>query len=136
MRIFTTLCLLLFLGLPEVTGQLNKQYNENELSNYIQTLIGGHREFSFDGGRVDLVLDSLAIEIEWAKNWQESIGQSLWYSLNTNRKPAIILLMNDESDYKYFLRLNSTLEYVGLNDDLKVFLFPHDFEKLIQNTRE
>jgi len=124
------LVIILSLSSTFCIGQI-KNYSESQLADYIQTLLGGEREYSFNGGRVDLVVDSLAIEIEWAKNWQESIGQSLWYSLNTNKKPAIILLMNDENDYKYYLRLNTTLEYVGLQKELKVFLFPKDFEQLM-----
>ena len=42
-------------------------------------------------GRVDIVTDEYAIEVEWANNWKHSIGQALWYSIQTNKKPASYL---------------------------------------------
>ena len=50
----------------------------------------------FDGSRVDILNDEYAIEVEWAHKslkWAEAIGQSIYYSEITNRKPMIILLV-------------------------------------------
>lgn len=45
------------------------------------------------GKMIDIMTDSEAIEVEWATTkWYESIGQSLFYAIETNRQPAIILL--------------------------------------------
>jgi len=106
--------------------------SEQDHSKYIQTLIGGKREVVVEGGRIDLLLEDYAFEIEWAAKWKESIGQALWYGLNTNRKPAIILLSQDLNDYKYLIRLNTSLEYAGLQDKVTVLYYPDDFEKLLE----
>lgn len=53
----------------------------------------------FDNSRVDLLNSKYAIEADWGTKslkWAEAIGQSLWYSLNTNKKPAIILLVTNK----------------------------------------
>ena len=62
----------------------------------------------------------------------QSIGQSIWYGLQTNKKPGIILLMRSKEDYKYFIQLNSALTYANLNDQITVYLYPNDFQELIQ----
>lgn len=45
-----------------------------------------------DGTRCDLLTDTLAIEVDWAKKWPEAIGQSLHYARLTKKRPGIILL--------------------------------------------
>jgi len=109
--------------------------SEDDYSIFIQSLIGGEREVSVKNGRVDLVTDEFAIEIEKAPKWKEAIGQCLWYALNTNKKPAIILLIEDKSHYKYLIQLETTLNYGNLNESIKVFAFPQDFETLIEKKK-
>ena len=58
-----------------------------------------------DGSRVDVLTEEYAIEVEWSSKWAEAIGQSLYYGIATNRKPAIILLVKDPiKERKYYLR--------------------------------
>lgn len=110
--------------------------HEQDYADYIQHLIGGEREYSVHSGRVDLVTEEYAYEIEWADNWKEAIGQCLWYALQTNLKPGIILIRQSPEDYKYFQMLNSALEFGGLDNKIKVLLFPDDFEDLIKHDVE
>lgn len=46
----------------------------------------------WDRTRVDILTPTHAWEVDWAPKWAESIGQSLYYSELTDRKPGIILL--------------------------------------------
>jgi hypothetical protein len=76
------------------------------------------------GGRVEVVLpdktrcdcltDTHAVEFDFAKKWAEALGQSLYYGLQTGKKPGIVLILEDEGDYKYWLRLNSTIRHFNL----------------------
>lgn len=109
--------------------------SEGNYSDYIQSLIGGEREVSIKSGRVDLLTSTHAYEIERANKWKQSIGQSIWYGLQTNKKPGIILLVIKKTDYKYFVQLNSALNYAGLSDNIDVFEFPKDFQALIQKSK-
>lgn len=129
---YLIICLLL---LPSFSFTQNN-LSERDYADYIQRLIGGEREYSVYSGRVDLVTEDFAYEIEWAKNWKESIGQSLWYALQTKLKPGIILIRESPKEYKYFQMLNSTLQFSGLEDKIKVLIFPDDFEDLIQRRAE
>jgi len=117
-----------------ISAQISN-YSEKEISDYIQSLIGGEREVSVRSGRIDLVHNDVAFEIDWANKWKESIGQALWYAQQSNKKPGIILILKKDSDYKYFIQLNSSLTYAKLNDEFKVYLFPNDFEKFMEKDK-
>jgi len=82
---------------------------------------------------VDLLTNDYAFEIEWAHKWKNAIGQSLWYGIQSNKKPGIILILKDKKDYKYFIQLNSTLKHANLENSIKVFLYPNDFKHLMNN---
>lgn len=125
---------LLFLLFGFNTRAQNNSLFEKDYTHAIQNLISGQTEVVIPGGRVDLVTDEVAYEVEWANNWKEAIGQSLWYGLNTNKKPGIILIIENQKEYKYFIQLNSALEYAGLSDSIQVLAYPYDFEGLIWAT--
>ena len=52
-----------------------------------------------------------AIEFDFAEKWAEAIGQALYYAVQTEKTPGIVLILEKESDYKYLIRLNTTLQY-------------------------
>jgi hypothetical protein len=54
-----------------------------------------------DGRRVDILTNTHAIESEWIYKFNESIGQSLGYSLATNKKPGILILYKHGYDEQY-----------------------------------
>ena len=58
-----------------------------------------------DRTRVDCLTNEYAIEVDFAKKWAESIGQSLYYAKMTNKKPAVGLIMNLDKDKRYYKRL-------------------------------
>ena len=64
-----------------------------------------------DGTRADCVTDTHAIEFDFAHKWYEAVGQAMYYGLQTGKEPGIVLIMEKPGDYKYWLRMNSTLEH-------------------------
>jgi len=86
-------------------------------------------EVSVANGRVDLVTATHAFEVERAYKWKNSIGQALWYSLQTNKKPGIIIIIESEKDYNYGIMLNSALAHGGLSEQIEVLFYPEDIEK-------
>ena len=101
---------------------------EADYINHIQNELGGEQEVSVYGGRVDLVTDEYAYEVEWANKWKNAIGQSIWYSLQTNKKPGIIIIQETPSEFKYVQQLFSALDHANLSSQIKVLVFPTDFE--------
>ena len=70
-----------------------------------------------DGTRCDCLTDTHAIEFDFGKNWAEALGQSAYYSLQTKKKPGIVLILETVRDRKYWIRLNTTIEHFNLPID-------------------
>ncbi len=97
---------------------------EKEYQKTFANRIGGKTEIVLeDGARVDILTDEYAIEVDFANKWAESIGQSLFYALKTNKKPAILLIIERPTrDLKYLKRLKTVTEKY----DIKVFVITPD----------
>jgi len=67
-----------------------------------------------DRTRVDCVTSTHAIEFDFGKKWAESIGQVLGYSIETMKKPGIVLILKSDKDYKYWIKLNSVIDHYKL----------------------
>lgn len=115
-------CVLMVLWQCLLFGQ-----NEAHYIDIMATKLNGAQEQKVQNGRVDIVTSTHAIEVEWASNWKHSIGQALWYGLQTNKKPGIILIMKSIEDRKYGIMLVSALDYAGLTENIKVWFYPEDF---------
>lgn len=70
----------------------------------------------WDMTRVDCLAKDYAIEFDFAKKWAESIGQSLYYSKLTGKKPAVALILTSPTDYRYVKRVER------LDNGIKIFL--------------
>ena len=108
----------------------NSCFAQNEawyIESINQSHFGGRTEVSMTGGRADIVDDNYAIEVEFANKWKDAIGQSLWYGLQLERQPGIVLIMKTIQDRKYGIMLQSAIDYAGLTDKIKVWFYPEDF---------
>jgi len=82
----------------------------SHLEKYYQTewcnANGGTMEYKLnDETRVDCLTNDYAVEVEFAKKWAESIGQALYYGEKTGRQPSIVLIIEKQSDMKYYYRI-------------------------------
>lgn len=67
----------------------------------------GKQEYRLkDNTRVDCLTKNYAVEFDFAPKWAESFGQAAYYAKMTGKKPAIILIIEKSSDWKYYHRLN------------------------------
>ena len=79
---------------------------------------GGQTEVVMpDGTRCDCLTDTHAIAFDFGEKWAESIGRSVYYGLQTGKQPGVVLILEEEGDRKYQLRLNSTIEQYKLPID-------------------
>ena len=77
----------------------------------------GKKEFRlWDMTRVDCLTKDYAIEFNKAKKWAESVGQSLYYSEMTHKKPAVVLILTNWTDMRYVKRVER------VNKDIQIFL--------------
>ena len=96
---------------PKPVSKKHEAYYIKKLADQLD----GETEKIIKGGRIDILTNEHAIEVEWAPKWKESIGQALWYAQHENKKPRIILLLKKDTDRNYFVRLNTALVYAKLN---------------------
>lgn len=82
-------------------------HTEREYQTYWCNKRGGKMEYRLnDKTRIDCLLPTMAVEIDFAPKWHECIGQALYYGRKTNRTPACALIIeNPTKDYKYVNRL-------------------------------
>ena len=77
----------------------------------------GKKEFRlWDMTRVDCLTKDYAIEFDFAKKWAESVGQSLYYSEMTHKKPAVVLILTNWTDMRSVKRVER------VNKDIQIFL--------------
>lgn len=96
-----------------ILGPSEKSYIEN-------TCPGKPNHRLPDGTYVDCLTDTHAIEYERSKNWYESIGQSLYYATETNKKAGIVFIEVRE-DKRYLNRVLKTIKAQGLNSRIDVW---------------
>ena len=109
-------------NIPKETILKKEKLSEKD---YVNLTCEGKIEYVLeDSTRIDCLTDEYAIEYDWAKKWAESVGQSLYYSKMTNKKPAVAIILNSDNDEKYIKRI----EKIGL--DIKIFkIYANNLEK-------
>ncbi len=109
----------LFLGCQKEEKRVYyKKHTEKYYQQKFCNSLGGKMEVRLsDRTRVDCLTDEYAIEVDWAKKWAEGIGQSLYYSIMTHKKPAVALIVG-RKDNRYIKRLEKVANRLGI----KVFL--------------
>jgi hypothetical protein len=78
-----------------------------------------------DGTRVDCLTSEYAVEVDFAHKWAEAIGQALFYSKMTSRKPGVLLIMHERGDNKFLKRLRK----VAAEQGIRIWTIkPHDLD--------
>jgi hypothetical protein len=78
---------------------------EKDYQKVFAEYIHGQTEYVLeDRARVDIITEQYAIEVDYAHKWAESIGQSLYYGMMTNRFSGVLLIIT-EYDGVYINRL-------------------------------
>jgi len=101
--LLTSLVLVVLSLAPEASPQPTKPKNEVEWSAVLsKEFEGSQLEYRLpDGSRVDILTRTEAIEVEWSDKWPESIGQSVYYGMATNKQPSVYLLLRNKHDEDY-----------------------------------
>jgi len=116
---------LIFVGMWGNKGYA--QRHEDDYQDMINAELGGEMEVAVPSGYVDILTERYAIEVEFASKWKQAIGQALWYGMQTNHTPGIVLIKQARSDHKYVIQLGSALRYAGLSTQIRVWAWPDDF---------
>lgn len=118
-----TLLLSAFLVHPLIA---KPRHSEKWYQGKVAAILQGRMEVNVSDGRIDVLTATHAIEVEFASKWKQSIGQALWYSMQTGRSAGIVLVIEDEKrDLPYAIRLESIVLSQRL--PVKVWRYPSDF---------
>lgn len=80
---------------------------------------GGETEVVMpDGTRCDILTERHAIEVDFADKWAESLGQSLNYAFQSNKRAGILLILEDKKDERYLIRVSSIVKHFDLPVDV------------------
>jgi hypothetical protein len=74
-----------------------------------------------DRSKVDCLTDTHAIEVNFADTYKDAIGQAIYNSRITGKKPGILIIIEKDSDYKYLPSLGADLRHIKLKDKIKVW---------------
>jgi len=130
------LILAILLLLPSVAGA-GHLYKERAYQWPWCKYIGGRVEVPFQSegetiARIDCVTRTHAIEVDYAEKWQEAVGQAIFYSILTGKKPGILLIIEKESDWRYYDRLGRVVEKY----DIDVWFISPMLLETIENDKE
>jgi hypothetical protein len=70
---------------------------EKNWSSALAQVLGGRTEVSIEGGRVDVLTEHYAIEVDRLEKWHEAIGQASHYALKTKKTPVAALIIPSDS---------------------------------------
>lgn len=113
-KIFITLLLLLNISVVAETKNLHPEKYYQDL--WCSKNVGQSEVVLPDRTRCDCLTSTHAVEFDFGKKWAESIGQALYYSVQTGKKAGIALILESSADYKYWIRLNTVIK----QNDLKI----------------
>ncbi len=89
---YILLCLL-----PFLIG-ISTSFTENHWQvAFNNKVTNGQLEYSIVGGRVDILTEYHAIEVEKISTWQEGLKQALRYAEATNKKPGLALYIDKDA---------------------------------------
>lgn len=67
-----------------------------------------------DATRADCLTPTHAVELEFADGWYESVAQSLHYAMLSGHKAGIVIIIEKQSDVKYWNRLVALKKFYKL----------------------
>lgn len=115
MRILILLIILIFL--PNVSSAKHRQLERDYQQDWCARADGRAEVRLPDGTRVDCLTGDHAIEFDFGPKWAEAIGQALYYAMQTGKRAGIALILERIEDRRYWIRLNSVIQYEDLPID-------------------
>lgn len=109
---------------PVIRLQVSPQEKETVWSAALARKLSGSTEYPVQNGRVDVLTEQYAIEVERLEKWHEGIGQSSHYGLETGKVPclAIIVLPSEIPLSDLNREKLSLIERTALKSGIKLLL--------------
>ncbi len=85
------------LVIPEIRLKVKEGSPEKEWTEALANFLGGKSEVKIENGRVDVLTESYAIEVDALKKWQEGLGQAIHYGMATNKISVLAIIYEQEN---------------------------------------
>lgn len=99
----------------------------------------GRTEQAIEGGRIDVLTDREAVEVEFPHKWHEGIGQALHYASATGKQGVLAVIAYARGEENLRTRSRNQLELIARQcqtDGIRmVVLFPNRAEEFAHNGR-
>ena len=109
---------------PVVQLQITDASKESEWSRALALLLAGKTEVPVPNGRIDVLSERYAIEVDRLDKWHEGIGQASHYGLAMNRIPCLALIIDSDRwplNESTLTKL-ATIEQTALSKGVKILL--------------
>jgi len=81
---------------PIIRLPLSMNAPEKDWTDALAKEVNGQSEVGVDRGRVDVMTDAYAIEIDFIKKWHEGLGQAIHYGDESNRIGVLALIVENK----------------------------------------
>ena len=112
--------IILILIIPLYSNAIEKEsfYSEK----FCKEMLGQSEYILKDLSRVDCLTETHAYEFDWADGMKvyEAIGQALYYSSETGKKPGIYLLIRKDNSEKHIRKVERVIETFKLPINLVI----------------
>ncbi len=82
--------------LPIIELRIPDAQLETHWSAALASVLTGHTEVPVEGGRIDVLTEHYAIEVDRLEKWHEAIGQAAHYALKTGKAPVAAIVLPSE----------------------------------------
>jgi len=104
---------------------------EYKISKYLQDKLGGQTEVNTPTGKIDLLTDSLLIEIKEFANWKTGIGQLFAYGYFYPSHKKVLYFYGRLGDYFKIDLVVEILSSLGIEP---MFVYKSEFDKYLELT--
>lgn len=127
------LILLYILTIIDIYAQKESDYQKY----FADTIFSEYRlEFVLkDKTRVDILTKDYTIEVDYVKKMYEAVGQAIYYSLMTNKQPAILFILpGNNTDQKHLNRALFIIDNLNANG-YNIVVWTIDYNNKIKRVR-
>lgn len=100
--------------IPVFELPVEENSDEEDWNRALREFLRGSSEVSVDYGRVDVLTDFHAIEIDHIRKWKEGVGQALQYSEATGKMPVLALYLTESPDLSKIMYIDSFCQKKGI----------------------
>lgn len=109
---------------PIIQLQISDASKESAWSQALAQVLAGKTEVPVPNGRIDVLSERYAIEVDRLDKWHEGIGQASHYGLAVNKIPCLALIIDSDRWPLNDVTLNklATIEQTALSKGVKLLL--------------